>query len=64
MSGFFRYVDDAVARLGFYAAYFGSSLATFRDSIPVPSSRVKQSKKNKRTALPLNMLSIGCPKPL
>jgi hypothetical protein len=34
----------AFAILGFYAAYAGSSLPTFRDNLYVPSARTKQSR--------------------
>jgi hypothetical protein len=33
------------ALLGYYAALSGSSVPTFRDSLSIPSSRVKKSKK-------------------
>jgi len=32
---------DALALLGCYAAFVGRCLPTFRNSLPVPSSRVK-----------------------
>jgi hypothetical protein len=32
-------------RLGYHAAMSGDSVPTFRDNLPVPSSRVKKSKK-------------------
>ena len=44
------------ARLGFYEAYGGCSLPTFRDM--APSSRVQQS--GLCTAGPVNMAPTGC----
>jgi hypothetical protein len=38
-----RSVGQILALLGCYAAYVGSCLPTFQDSVSVPSSRVKQS---------------------
>jgi hypothetical protein len=55
-----RGADEAITLQGCYATYFGSSLRMFRDSISVPSWRVKKSKKNKWCALPLKMLPTGC----
>ena len=55
MSGFPRGVNQIFALLGFYEAYSGNSIPTFRDNLSVPSSRVKQSKK---------MGLIGCPETL
>ena len=37
---------EVIALLGCYAAYVGNCLPKFRDSLSLPSSRVKQSKKN------------------
>jgi hypothetical protein len=39
-------IRKAFALLGCYAAYVGSCLPTFRDSLFVPATRAKQSKKN------------------
>ena len=51
-------------RLGYYTAMSGDSVPTFRDNLPVPSSRVKKSKK-KCLLLglldPLRWDPIGCP---
>jgi hypothetical protein len=44
LSGFRREVDENGAFLGYYAAYSGNSLPTFRDNILVPSSRVENSR--------------------
>jgi len=38
-------VDVICALLGYYAAYSGNSLSTFRDNLSVPSSGVKKSMK-------------------
>ena len=50
--------------LGFYAAQNGNSLPTFRDNVPVSSSRVKHSEKNLHHSSPtagtLKMGLIGC----
>jgi hypothetical protein len=43
---FRRDVDEVFAVLGCNASYAISSLPRFRDSLSVPSSSVKQSKKN------------------
>jgi hypothetical protein len=43
ISGFFREVDEIHALLGYYAAYAGNSLPTFRDNLSVGSSRVTKS---------------------
>ena len=45
--------SEAFVFMGFYAAYVGVCLPTFRDILPVPSIRVKQLKKTGST---------GCPK--
>jgi len=37
ISGFRREVDEICALLGYYAAYSGNSLLTFRDILSVPS---------------------------
>jgi hypothetical protein len=39
ISGFRHDVDEICALLGYYAAYSGNSLPTFRDNLPVLSSR-------------------------
>jgi hypothetical protein len=44
-SGFCRNVDEICGLLRYYAASNGNPLLTFRDSVLVPSSRVKKSKK-------------------
>ena len=44
ISGFRREVDEIWARLGYYAAYGGNYLTTFRDKLSVPSPRVKKSR--------------------
>jgi len=41
ISGFHRVVNVIFALLGCYAAYNGSYLPTFRDTLSVPSSRFK-----------------------
>jgi hypothetical protein len=43
-SGFRRDVDEICALLGYYSAYSGNSVPTFRDNLSVPFSRVKESK--------------------
>jgi len=40
------YVAEICALLGYYTACSGNSVPTFRYNISVPSSRVKNSKKN------------------
>ena len=46
ISRFRRGVNEICAFMEFYAAQSGSLLPTFQDTLSVPSSRVKQSKKN------------------
>jgi len=46
ISGFRRCVNEIWSLLGCYAAQIGSLLSTFGDNLLVPSSRVKQAKKN------------------
>ena len=46
ISGFRRDVDEIWTLLGYYAAYNGSSVQTFRDNLSVPSSRVKKSRRS------------------
>lgn len=56
-----RWPNEAFATVGWNTAYVGS-VPTFRDSLSVPSSRVKQSKKNfSWTAGHLKMGPLGCP---
>jgi len=43
ISGFRPRVDETCALLGYYAAYSGNSLPTFRDNRSVPTSTVKKS---------------------
>ena len=43
ISGYRRSVDEICAIFGFYAAWNGSFLPTFRDNISVPTSSVKHS---------------------
>ena len=45
--------SEAFVLMGFYAAYVGTCLPTFRDILPVSSTRVKQLNKTGPT---------GCPK--
>jgi hypothetical protein len=45
MSVFRRGVVEAFALLGCYAAYVGSYLPEFRNSVSMPTSRVKQCQK-------------------
>jgi hypothetical protein len=45
ISGFWREVDEICALLGYYIAYNGNSLPTFRGNLSVPSPRVKKYKK-------------------
>ena len=58
ISSFHCGVVEAFAILGWYAAFIGSCLATFRDSLFVPSSKTSQSKNND---WPLKMGRIGSP---
>ena len=46
ISGFYRCINEAFAVLGHCTALIGSFSPTFRDSLPVPSSRDTQSKNN------------------
>jgi hypothetical protein len=48
MSGFRSEVDENCVLLGHYAASGGNSVPTFRDSLSVPSSKVKNQKKKAR----------------
>jgi len=43
ISGFRLGVDEVFAFLGFYAAYDGNSIPTFRYNLSVPFSKVKKS---------------------
>jgi len=45
ISGFHCEVDEICTVLVYYVAYSVNSLATFQDSLSVPSSRVKKAKK-------------------
>jgi hypothetical protein len=58
--GFRCAVDENRAPLGYYAASSGNTSQMFRDSVSVPPSDVKKSKK-KTTSWPLNMGPIRCP---
>ena len=51
-----REVDELCALLGYYAAYSGNSLPTFRDNLSVQSSKVKKFKMN----WPLKMRQMSC----
>jgi len=42
-----RTYEEICALLGYYAAYSGKSLPTFRDNISVPSSGVKNSRRSR-----------------
>ena len=57
ITGFRRDINEICALLGYYAASCGNPLPTFRDSVSVPSSRAKKSKKT----WPLNMGPIRYP---
>jgi hypothetical protein len=46
VSGFRRGASDVFPLVGYYAALIRIQLPTFRDSLPVPSSVMKQSNKN------------------
>jgi len=46
---------EICALLGYYAAYSGNSLLTFRDNLSVPSSWVKKSKKRPGHTLVLGL---------
>ena len=50
ISGFHRDVNENCTFPGYYAAYSGNSLPTFRDNLSVPSSRVWKSKKVSRNS--------------
>jgi len=54
ISGFRRKVDEICCLLGYYAANSSNSLSTFRDSLSVPSSRIK------KYSWPLKMVLIDC----
>jgi hypothetical protein len=45
ISGFHHKVDEICAVLGYYTPLSGSSVLVFRDSLLIPSSRVKKFKK-------------------
>jgi hypothetical protein len=57
ISGFLRDVDETYGVLGYYAALSGSSVPMFRDTLSVPSSRVKKSESFRNI---LNILSEFC----
>jgi hypothetical protein len=44
ISGFRRNVNETCSLSGFYAAWNGNSIPTFRNNLSVPSSEVKQSR--------------------
>jgi hypothetical protein len=58
ISGLHCEVDEICTVLAFYAAYIDNSLPAFQDSLSVPSSRVKKSKK-KAFFLDYLMLELG-----
>jgi len=43
-AGFHRKVEDTCAHPGYYSAFGDNSLSTFRENLPVPSSRTKKCK--------------------
>jgi hypothetical protein len=51
ISGFCHDVDEICALLGCYAALSGNPFPTFLDSLSIPSSRVKKSKKKEKKLL-------------
>jgi hypothetical protein len=53
ISGFRHDVNEMYALSRFYAAWNGSSIPTFQDNLLIPSSRVKQSKKNQHPEIAL-----------
>jgi hypothetical protein len=55
--GFRRDVDAICALRGYYAASSGNSIPKFRDSLSVPSSKIKKSKSN--SAVILNYWSVS-----
>jgi hypothetical protein len=46
ITGFLCDVDDACALLGYWAAWSGNSLRTFRDNLSVTSLRLKKLTKH------------------
>jgi len=60
ISGFYLKVDENYALLGYYAAS-SISLLTFRDSHPVPSSKVKNSLSCRQDSWLLKIGPVGCP---
>jgi hypothetical protein len=48
ISGFRGDVDKISALLRYYMALSGDSVPTFWDNVPVPSSRMKKPKKEKK----------------
>jgi hypothetical protein len=59
MSVFRRGVNEIFALLGCYTALIHSYLRKFQDNLSVSSSRVKQSKKNKKFVLDFLILENG-----
>ena len=47
-AGFCCEVNEIRVNLGYYAAQNGNSVATFRNNLSAPYSRIKQSKKKKK----------------
>jgi hypothetical protein len=60
--GFRREVGEMYAPPGYYAAYSGNSLPTFRENLSVPSWRVKKSKHRTKNRIywTLKMKERGC----
>jgi hypothetical protein len=56
ISGLRRDVDEICSLLGYFATCSGSSVPTFRNTLSVPYSRVKKSKKK---AFLLGLLDHG-----
>jgi hypothetical protein len=59
ISGLCCDVDKICTLLGYYAALNGNPLPTFWDSISVPSSGVKKSKKKKADNFLAGFLLVG-----
>ena len=55
-SGFRSDVDEICALLGYYAAYSGNYLPTFRDNLSVPSSRTKPTPEDGEIGFPQNLV--------
>jgi len=60
ISGLRRVVDAICGLLGFYAAWSGNSLPTFRDDLSVPSSRVTYAAQSGK-ALPMFWDHLSAP---